>query len=83
MAVWLMMTPRRRAPVDDGAADRGGEGHEFTRTHYDAGTEYPLESAATRVPGESPAADPVPLPDLWRNDSMTATGKPIETPQNG
>jgi len=58
VAVWLMMTPRRRARRGGGRRRRRrGDGHEFTRTHYDAGTEHPLESVVTRIPGESPAAD--------------------------
>lgn len=47
VAVWLMVSPRRRPgrPRRRGR-QRPGAGHEFTRTHYDAGVEHPLDTGA-------------------------------------
>lgn len=56
VAVWLMVTPRRAPRRLRRHGPRRGAGHEFTRTHYDAGAEHSLESGATRVPGAAPSA---------------------------
>ena len=50
-AVWLLTGTRRASGADRRRpARRRGEGHEFTRTHYDAGAEHSLESGAARLP---------------------------------
>ena len=50
VAVWLVAAPRRRprAPRRQ-QTEHPMAGHEFTRTHYDAGAEHTLESGAARL----------------------------------
>jgi len=55
VAVWLMVSPRHPRRPSRRGRRRPGSGHEFTRTHYDAGVEHGLESGANRIPRTSPA----------------------------
>jgi len=53
VAVWLMVAPRPPRRPSRRGRRRPGAGHEFTRTHYDAGVEHTLETGARSVPGAS------------------------------